>query len=118
MPDAVVSDIFFYSGCRLVGKTAGIRCAPRTSYSEFVVYKQHFDSRGVENIWTRVCDMPVAGRMFFSPLSCNGLFAALVSLNVLVLVSMETKRGVENREALLWSPALSCVLPAAAATYL
>ena len=51
----------------------------------------------------------------FSLPSCNGLFAALVSLNVPVLVSMETKRGVENHEALLWSPALSCVLPAAAA---
>lgn len=81
------------------------------AYSQFVAYKQHFDSRGVENIWTGVFEMPVAGHVFFS-LPCDGLFTAPVCLNVLALVSMETKRGVVNPVAPLWSLALSYVLPA------
>lgn len=61
------------------------------AYSEFVAYKQHFDSRGCENVWTGVCEMPVGGCLFFSSL-CEGLFEAPVCLNVPVLVSMETKK--------------------------
>lgn len=47
--------------------------------------------------WSGICKIPAAGWVFF-PISCVGCS---------LLVSMETKRGVENPESSLWSLSLS-----------
>ncbi len=72
MPDTVVSDIFCYPAVglyrRQTVKDRRHQVCTEMAYSEFIAYKQHFDSRGFENIWTEVCELPIAGHMFFSSL--------------------------------------------------
>ena len=94
MSDTVVSDIFcflFLKGkhSRQIVKDGRHQVCGEMAYSEFVAYKQHFDSRGCENVWAGVCEMPVAGHMFFSTLV---VYSQLLCRNIPVLVSMETKK--------------------------
>lgn len=88
-------------------------CA-ETAFSHSQTCK-HF--RAFENLWTGVLctdSSSSSTHVFSSPVMVYLRLPACV--NVLVSVSMATKRGVEYREASLWSPALSRSLPAATAS--
>ena len=113
-----MSDIFFFSSYRSFlffliiehkhWKTGGIRCTLKWSVQNLLHINNTLVPGGV-----KMSELESVKFYVFPP----SLWRSLRSSPVPVLVSMVTKRGVENPEATMWSLALSHV-PPATTTYL
>lgn len=71
-------------------KTRGHSCPP-TQFAQHLWHVSSFSPEGCETAWTGFCEIPAARCTIF--LFCDGLLAAPF---LPVLVSMETRRSVEN----------------------